>query len=65
MRQDIERKLTIDMCFPKDAVSQILSHIFVKKSGPTFYEGLVECDSEDEFDFKLQELEEEWKKLEV
>ena len=31
MRQDIERKLTTDMCFPKDAVSHILSQIFLGK----------------------------------
>ena len=65
MRQDIERKLTTDMCFPKDAVSHILSQIFGEKIGPTFYEGLVDCNSEDQFDFKLKELEEEWGQLET
>lgn len=64
MKNDIERKLTTDMHFPKDAASQILAHIFGEKIGPTFYEGLVDCDSENDFDFKLQELEEEWKQLE-
>lgn len=65
MRQDIERKLTTDMCFPKDAVSHVLSQIFGEKIGPTFYEGLVDCDSEDQFDFKLKELEVEWRQLET
>ena len=65
MKQDIERKLTTDMCFSKDAVSQILLHVFGTKNGPTFYEGLVDCDSADEFDFKLQEFEEDWKQLEI
>ena len=64
MKQDIERKLTTDMCFPKDAASQILSHIFGEKVSPTFHEGLVDCNSEEEFDLKLQGLEEEWKQLE-
>ena len=65
MRQDIERKLTTDMCFSKDVVSRILSQIFGEKIGPTFYEGLVDCDSEDQFDCKLKELEEEWGQLET
>ena len=53
------------MCFPKDAVSLILSQIFGEKIGPTFYDRLADCDSEDQFDFKLKELEEEWGQLEI
>ena len=43
---------------------RILSQIFGEKIGPTFYERLVDCDTEDHFDFKLKELEEEWGQLE-
>ena len=53
MRQDIQRKLSVDMGFPADAVSTILAHIFGEKDGPTFFEGLVDANSEGEFDEQL------------
>ena len=60
MRQDIKRKLTSDMGFPADIVSEILADIFGNKEGPTFFEGLVDCSSEQDFDSKLSTLEERW-----
>jgi len=49
MNQDIQRKLN-DMGFKADVVSEILSHIFGIKSDPTFFEWLVDCQSESGFD---------------
>lgn len=60
MRQDIQRKITADMGFPNDIVSKVLADIFGNKDGPTFHEGLVDCNSEDEFDSKLIVLQERW-----
>ena len=64
MKQDIQRKLSVDMGFPSDTVSKIIAHIFGQKSGPTFFEGLVDINSEDEFDSKLQSLEPIWAEFE-
>ena len=58
MRQDIKQKLTADMGFPADIASEVLADIFGNKEGPTFFEGLVDCNSEDEYDSKLSMLEE-------
>ena len=41
MRQDIKRKLTSDMRFPTDIVSEILADIFGSKEGPTFMKDLL------------------------
>ena len=60
MKQDIQRKMTTDMGFPNDIVSEVLADIFGNKDGPAFYEGLVDCNSEDEFDSKLIMLEGRW-----
>jgi len=65
MRQDIKRKLTSDMRFPTDIVSEILADIFGSKEGPTFLEGLVDCSLEYDFDSKLSMLEERWEGFEV
>ena len=64
MKQDIQRKLSVDMGFPSDTVTTIVAHIFGQKNGPTFFEGLVDTNSEDEFDSKLQSLEEIWANFE-
>ena len=64
MKQDIKRKLTSDMGFPSDIASEVLADIFGNKEGPTFFEGLVDCNSEDEFDSKLSMLEERWEEFE-
>ena len=50
MKQDIQRKLSVD--------------IFGQKDGPTFFEGLVDVNSEAEFDEKLCFLERKWEKME-
>ena len=34
--------------------------VFGNKEGPTFFEGLVDCSSEQDFDSKLSMLEERW-----
>ena len=64
MKQDIQRKLSADMGFPSDTVSKIIAHIFGQKNGPTFFEGLVDTNSEDEFDSRLQSLEPIWAEFE-
>ena len=64
MRQDIKRKLTTDMGFPTDIIGEVLADIFGNKEGPTFFEGLVDCDSEHEFDSQLNMLEERWEGFE-
>ena len=64
MRQDIQRKLSVDMGFPADAVSTILAHIFGEKDGSTFFEGLVDANSEGEFDEQLSSLKMKWEELE-
>jgi len=45
MNQDIERKAN-EIGFSSDT----MSHVFGVKTGPTFYEGLVDCNSEIEFE---------------
>ena len=52
------------MGFPDRAVSEIISHLFGVKIGPTFHEGLVDCKSESEFDAKLLLLEKNWEEFE-
>jgi len=64
MRQDIKRKLATDMGFPDNIVSEILADIFGNKDGPTFFEGLVDSNSENEFDSNLEVLEERWERFE-
>lgn len=63
MKQDIQRKLNIDMGFSTDSVSAIIASIFGQKDGPTFFEGLVDANSEVEFDSQLKFLEKKWGKL--
>lgn len=63
MKQDIQRKAN-DMGFPADVTAELLSHIFGTKSGPTFFEGLVDCNSESEFEAKLQLVEGKWRHYE-
>ena len=48
MKQDIKRKLSVDMGFPEKAVSSIICDMFGVKTGPTFHEGLVDSKSESE-----------------
>lgn len=64
MRQDIQRKLN-EMGFSANVVAEILSHIFCVKSGPTFFEGLVDCQSESEFEDKLELVETKWNQYET
>ena len=64
MKQDTQRKLNVDMGFPADAISEIIAHIFGRKDGPTFFEGLVDAHSEAEFDAKLCSLTLKWEELE-
>jgi len=64
-KQDITRKLITDMGFPDDIVSETLADVFGKREDPTFFEGLVDCNSEDEFNCKLHMLEERWEGFEA
>ena len=64
MQQDIQKKLN-EMGFSANVVAKILSHIFGVKSGPTFFEGLVDCQSESEFEDKLELVETKWNQYET
>lgn len=48
------------MGFPLDTVSTILAHILGHKIGRSFFEGLVDTNSEHEFDSKLHSLAAIW-----
>ena len=63
MRQDIQRKAN-DMGFPADVTTELLSHVFGTKSDPTFFEGLVDCNSESEFEVRLLLVEAKWRHYE-
>ena len=63
LRQNIRRKLTSDMGVKEDQASEILSHIFGIKSGPTFFEGLVDAEDENIFEKKLAIFHTEWNKV--
>lgn len=45
-------------------MSAITAHIFGQKDGPTFFEGLVDANSEAEFDEQLISLKVKWEELE-
>ena len=63
MSQDIQRKAN-DMGFPADATTELLSHVSGTKSGPTFFEGMIDCNSESEFEAKLLLVEAKWRHYE-
>ena len=46
MKQNILRKLTVDMGLSQSEACDIILHIFGGKSGPTFFEGLVDAENE-------------------
>ena len=60
LKQNISRKLTVDMGLSSEMSQNIINQIFGCKIGPTFYEGLVDAKSEAEFDEQLAHLEEDW-----
>ena len=64
MKQDIQRKLSVDIGFLSDTTATIIAHIFERKNGSAFFEGLVDSNSEDECDSKQQSLESTWAKFE-
>ena len=45
---------------PTNAIEDFIAEIFGKQQGTTLYQGLVDCNSEDEFDEKLIGLKEKW-----
>ncbi len=49
-------KQSVDMGYPADAVSAITAHIFGQKDDPTFFEGLVDANSKEEFEEQLGSL---------
>ena len=46
------------MGFPNDIVCEILDDVFRNREGPTFFEGLVYCNSEDELDNSVNSVTE-------
>ena len=63
-RQNIKRKLH-ELQYPESTSKEILDDVFGCKQGSTFSEGLVDSNSDEEFNEKLSLLEERWKQLEV
>ena len=60
LKQNIHRKLTTDMGLKENEASEILCHIFGVKSGPKFFEGLVDAPDDKSFDERLMHLENTW-----
>ena len=63
-RQNIKRKLQ-ELQYPDSAIKEVLSDIFGCTQGDTFSEGLVDSNSDEEFDEKLCLLKERWQQLEA
>ena len=53
LRKNIKRKLVSDIGVQEDTTQKILSHIFGVKSGPMFFEGLLDADDERQFQTNL------------
>ena len=62
MQDNIERKLK-DLGITKDKAREYIGDIFGKLTGDVKIKGLVDCLSSEEFDHKLQNLNEKWKSL--
>ena len=60
MKQNILQKLTVDMGLSQSEASDIILHIFGGKSGPTFFEGLVDAENESTFDENLMKFQSIW-----
>ena len=63
LKQNITRKLTVDMGLSSETSTKVIRDIFGCRLGPTFYEGLVDAISEAQFNEKLSLLEEEWRSI--
>ena len=63
-KDNIKRELT-DRGITGDAKEQFISEIFGTQEGSVKYYGLVDCDSENEFDSKLDMLKQEWEEREA
>jgi hypothetical protein len=53
-----------DYGISKGTAAEIIADVFGKQCGSCFMDGLVDCNSESEFDKKLKELEKKWNSLE-
>ena len=60
VRQNIRRKLTSNMGVEESKAAEILSHIFSKKSGANFNEGLIDAESESASEQKLSSFSLIW-----
>ncbi len=58
-KDNVKRELQERGLFP-DAKKMFMAEIFGKQEDDTMYAGLVDCDNPEEFDSKLQALEDEW-----
>ena len=63
VRQNIKRKLQ-ELQYSQTVMTEVLNDIFGCKQGDTFAEGLVDSSSEEDYDKKLQGLEERWNHFE-
>lgn len=63
--KDNEQRQLSERGLPSDIKSKFLSEIFGKQEESTKYAGLVDCDTEDEFDAKLMALKSEWEAREA
>ena len=62
-RQNVKRKLQ-ELQYPESSIKEILGDIFGCNQGSIFSEGLVDSNSDEEYDEKLCLLEERWNRLE-
>ena len=62
-RSNIKQKLQ-ELSYPQTATKEILDDIFGCQEGSTFYEGLVGCENDDNFDSKCDALEARWLEIE-
>ena len=58
-RDNLRRELT-KRGLPSDIVRIFISEIFGKQEATTMYQGLVDCNTEEEFDTKLSSLQKKW-----
>ena len=63
-RRNIQEKLHT-LGIPHQVAEEFLTDILGKQHGSTYVEGLVDCRSEQEFDEKLQALEQTWNDREL
>ena len=55
LRRELKRR-----GLPNKTIEEFITEIFGKQQGNTMHQGLVDCNSEEEFDVKLTGLKQKW-----